>query len=261
LVELLVVIGIIAVLIALLMPALQNARRSAVSAKCLSNLSTIMQATFIYANDNNDELVPANWGLNSNPSPVTIGYPSFWWEAVPSDAVFLGHYTDNEPFVFDGSANIWGMIMREESVWNCPANTWNGPGTTTSYSLNLNYCPNISIDAQHPTGWEYDFKLSSIRSPTRMMAFADSTCERFNDGYNQEWFGNPDGLANNWGAGSPGCEYNHAIRHPENSTNVAFMDGHVENLKNVMYNSGSYTSLSLHQAWLNHDFVEGPDDQ
>ena len=62
LVELLVVIGIIAILIGLLLPTLSRARESAKKTKCLANLRTLGQAMVMYANASRD------WLPNMNPA-------------------------------------------------------------------------------------------------------------------------------------------------------------------------------------------------
>ncbi len=60
LVELLIVIGIVALLIAILMPALSKARRQALTVQCLSNLRTIGQSLVIYENNNKGWIYPVD---------------------------------------------------------------------------------------------------------------------------------------------------------------------------------------------------------
>ncbi len=62
LVELLVVIGIIAVLIAMLLPALNRARRQSEAVQCASNIRQIGLAIVIYADANDGWLFPPNLG-------------------------------------------------------------------------------------------------------------------------------------------------------------------------------------------------------
>jgi prepilin-type N-terminal cleavage/methylation domain-containing protein/prepilin-type processing-associated H-X9-DG protein len=75
LVELLVVIGIIAILLALLLPALNRARLAASNVKCLANLRTLGQATMLYTAQNKGSLPIGFWngtpGLGMTPASGT----------------------------------------------------------------------------------------------------------------------------------------------------------------------------------------------
>ncbi|MBI4027546.1 MAG: prepilin-type N-terminal cleavage/methylation domain-containing protein [Verrucomicrobia bacterium] len=73
LVELLVVVAIIAILAALLLPALKNAREAAKKAGCVNNLKQIGQLIHLYANDNNGQAPPGvlEWGYRGGNSVNT----------------------------------------------------------------------------------------------------------------------------------------------------------------------------------------------
>ena len=62
LIELLVVIAVIAILMAILMPALARAREQGKRIACLNSLGQLMKGWIMYADDNNDKIVQANTG-------------------------------------------------------------------------------------------------------------------------------------------------------------------------------------------------------
>src|SRR5882724_1421358 len=75
LVELLVVIGIIAVLISILLPALNKAKQSANTIKCASNMRQIAMGIIGYANDNKGRLLPTR----IQAAGVSTIYPKGWF--------------------------------------------------------------------------------------------------------------------------------------------------------------------------------------
>src|SRR5688572_24552740 len=97
LVELLVVIGIIALLIAILMPSLSRARSQANAVKCASQMRDIGQQLLIYANANKGVILPCK-GVNS-----VAGYKHRGGDEIPEERwpmfVFVPPPTNKTNFI------------------------------------------------------------------------------------------------------------------------------------------------------------------
>ena len=73
LIELLVVIAVIAILLAILMPALRRAKEQGQRAACLSNVKQLTVAWLMYAYENDDKIVNASTFFSRPGEPAWIG--------------------------------------------------------------------------------------------------------------------------------------------------------------------------------------------
>jgi len=111
LIELLVVIAIIAILAAMLLPALAKAKEKAKTTYCLNNMKQLQLCWHMYVDDNNDRL-PLNGG-QALPGPGGNGLPNSWIQG--------GAQTDPAlPWIANG---VLYPYNKTTSIYACPANT------------------------------------------------------------------------------------------------------------------------------------------
>ena len=208
LIELLVVIAIIAILAAMLLPALQNARARGRAASCLSNEKQLGSAMNMYIPDNGGYLPPFHEGYNEG----DVAAPSTFAKL----AVYMGislEATDVQIAFCPESPALYN-IQRSKKL--------SDPAFKASYLWNL-YGGYLKPNSG---AWKYTLKSNRIKYPSRFVVYAE------HDGKHNLSGANAGKTVFNW-SNAPGPNKDQGMdaqMHLKRFFNALHGDGHAEQM-------------------------------
>ena len=227
LVELLVVIGIIALLISILLPSLNKARETANRAKCASNLHQIGLAILLYQQDN-QQLYPRTFQDVGVASAPTWGTGTSTAQSTADPFLATSNVSAN-----DVSASLFLLLRNEQigsEVFTCPssaAEKWDfggGSNTAQNWVNWTSITKNLSYSYQDPfastTSVTYGFNL---RNPDATFAIASD----INPGRSVA-NGTFNPMTVNTNSPNSIMRQGNSANHDQDGQNVLFGDGHAD---------------------------------
>ena len=255
LVELLVVIGIVALLVAILLPALGNARASSRQLKCLSNIRMIGIADQLYQADYRGLHVPGYWGWSQasggwppNPAPPipASGPRRYWFHAEP----FAGALLVNKTL---GGRFPQNIVCPDAPLSEARANK-DGYTIHNSYAMNYSQFPGMAVRLapEYVNAWRFN----EVRAPAEKIQFVDAVSEGVSVGKNNannstlRYFNPYYGERHE----PPDKGSTVAYRH-RRGANVLFYDGHAQwmGMGDLRYDPADATTAGKLRQWLPKD--------
>jgi prepilin-type N-terminal cleavage/methylation domain-containing protein/prepilin-type processing-associated H-X9-DG protein len=230
LIELLVVIAIIAILAAMLLPALAKAKDRALGAACLNNTKQISLGVMMYAGDNRDYFPsPPNWWM---PGPYRNAYNL----ACGGEWLLRDRVTPNTPApmleTYLGNNKVWICPKRKRGLTYTSAPGDFDPSITGFLSYGFNSCGVFGAVDKNDGNMinAKPFRATSVSNPSDMVAVTDTSGS--NDPNNTPaaawldsfWAGSSGGSLSP--TGSENARLQTAYAKHSGRVNVVYVDGH-----------------------------------